>query len=706
MSVFRVEALSASYWTGSRALQAVRDVSLSLSQREALGLVGESGSGKTTLALASIGYLPGNGRVTGGSAWLGDEDLLSLSRRELRSTWGSRIGLVSQNPVGAFNPSLTVGRQLDEMGRRHLDLSRRAARDLTLSMLERVEMPDPNSVVSRYPHQLSGGMLQRGAIAMALMTNPELLILDEPTTALDVTTQATILDLLDELKSEFSSAILYITHNLGVVSQICDRIGVMYAGEIFEEAATTAIFTLPLHPYTVNLINCAPRFGTTLGSGRLANIGGSLPSLDDLPPGCVFAPRCPLATDVCRESRPPLVEVRTDHSSACWRWELLLSAGGRQTALLQQETTATATTPWPQSENAGTKSEAHFVEAQNVVKVFASPGRQAPTRAVDGVSVWMDRARTLGLVGESGCGKTTLARIISGLTSASGGAILMEGEALKPDAGARDRKVLRRLQMVFQNPDASLNPRRTVKEALMRPLLVLGGLDRGAASDRARELLSAVHLPSTYLDRYPGELSGGEKQRVAIARAFASGPDLVICDEPISSLDVSVQGSLMNLLLDLQSERQTSYLFISHDLAAVQHLSHHIGVMYLGHLMETGEAGRVLAPPYHPYTEALLSAVPILDPEFARTRLHLRSGPPATGEIPSGCRFHPRCPRFLGPICVEQEPPWRAAGNEATAATPEGSEADGRETGHAIYCHIPLDELVRLQSGIPRVEPA
>jgi peptide/nickel transport system ATP-binding protein len=681
VSVFRLERLSATYWTGNRPMPAVRDVSLSISQREALGLVGESGSGKTTLALASMGYLPGNGTVTGGSAWLGDTDLLTLSRRELRSVWGSRVGLVSQSPAGAFNPSLTIGRQLDEMGLRHLGLGRRAARDRTLSMLDRVEMPDPRSVVSRYPHQLSGGMLQRSAIAMALVTNPELLILDEPTTALDVTTQATILDLLEELKSEFSSAILYITHNLGVVSRVCDRIGVMYAGEMFEEAGTSALFDIPLHPYTVNLINCVPRFEQTPALGRLANISGSLPALDDLPTGCVFAPRCPLTVERCRESRPPLIEVQDGHRSACWRWELLRSADGRQAALQLPE----GATFGAESRRGRARFErgGHFVEAHDVVKVFRSQRYENSTRAVDGVTVWMDRGRTLGLVGESGCGKTTLARVISGLTVPNEGAVFMGGARLKPDATSRDRTTLKRLQVVFQNPDASLNPRRTVREALARPLIVLGGLDRGAAADRARELLSAVRLPAAYLDRYPAELSGGEKQRVAIARAFAADPDLVICDEPISSLDVSVQGSLMNLLLDLQDERRTSYLFISHDLAAVQHLSHRIGVMYLGRLLEVGEAERVLAPPHHPYTEALLSAVPILDPEASRGRVHLRSGPPPTGDVPSGCRFHPRCPRFLGPICAEQEPPWHSAG----------------ETAHAICCHIPLDELARLQAG-------
>jgi len=727
MTAFQIDDLSVVYQTEEGGLPAVRDASLSVAPRQTLGLVGESGSGKTTLALGAIGYLPANGRVVDGAARLHDTELLALSPHQMRRVWGSRIGLVSQNPQGAMNPTLTMGRQLDEMGRRHLGLSRRAARALTLDMLRRVDMPDPGSVVRRYPHHLSGGMLQRCSIAMALLTSPELLILDEPTTALDVTTQAMVLDLLDELKAEFNSAILYITHNLGVVSRICDRVAIMYAGEIFEEATAADLFGRPLHPYTLNLLNCVPRFevagaGRAAGAGagvRLASIPGSLPRLDSLPGGCTFAPRCPLALDVCRASRPPLTAVTDGRSTACLRWEMLLTEDGRRAAISAPETAAGGTAGIrataaagvarsPFSPTAASGSRDHFVDAIDITKVFPSPGNRAGTRAVDGVTVRMDPGRTLGLVGESGSGKTTLARVVTGLSVPSHGHVSREGVPLGASTADRGRAMLRRLQMVFQNPEASLNPRKTVGQAIVRPLLVLENLDRETATRRAYELLAAVRLPASYFHRYPTELSGGEKQRVAIARAFAAGPDLVVCDEPISSLDVSVQGSLMNLLVDLQEDQETAYLFISHDVAAVQHLSHRIAVMYLGRLMEEGEAARVLAPPYHPYTEALLSAIPVPDPSVQQARVRLRSGAPATNEIPSGCRFHPRCPRYLGAVCREREPPWRTAtgdvaeaagagGTGAAAAAPEA--LTGTRVDHSIYCHIPLDELAALQKG-------
>ncbi len=712
-TALRISDLSIMYWTEGGQVPAVRHVSLALAPRETLGLVGESGSGKTTLALGTIGYLPDNGRVENGSVRLGDTELSTLSRQEIRHVWGSRVGLVSQNPLAAFNPSLTIGRQLDEMGRRHLGQGRGTARNSSLAMLERVDMPDPRSVVARYPHQLSGGMLQRAAIAMALITSPQLLILDEPTTALDVTTQALVLDLLEDLKAQFSTAILYITHNLGVVARVCDRVAVMYAGEVVEEGEVIDLFERPLHPYTINLLNCVPRFagGSAGPPPRLAAIPGSLPPLNDLPPGCLFSPRCPLALNACRAGRPQL-RTAENRRTSCLRWESLLMESGRRAAIDPGHRGESAMFPGTRPEpSAGRPRTAalptpadHLITVRNVSKSYPIRGSRREVRAVDGVTTWIDTARTLGLVGESGSGKTTLARVIGGLSAPSGGQILLEGEALAPLTSNRGREVLRRLQMVFQNPDASLNPRRTVGQAITRPLSTLQNLDRDAAVRRTYELLAAVRLPEDYMHRYPAELSGGEKQRVAIARAFAAAPDLVICDEPISSLDVSVQGSLMNLLVDLQSEQDTSYLFISHDVTAVQHLSRRIAVMYLGALVEHGEAARVLSPPYHPYTEALLSAIPLPDPRAKRTQVQLRGGPPPAGETPSGCRFHPRCPRYLGEICATVEPPWltvdgKAAGLDGveTAGSTAHSEAVVAVADHATRCHIPQSELLRLQ---------
>ena len=728
-----IEGLTISYGTDAGTLEAVREASLAIATRESLGLVGESGSGKSTLALGALRYLAANGRIDAGTVHLGDTDLRSLPARHLREVWGSRVGLVSQNPLGALNPSLTIGRQLDEMGRRHLHLDRKASRQLTLEMLDKVTMPNPRSVVSLYPHQLSGGMLQRCAIAMALVTRPELLVLDEPTTALDVTTQAVVLDLIQELKSEFGSAVLYITHDLGVISRICDQVAVMYAGEIFETAPIGELFARPLHPYTLNLLGCIPRFEPGAARKRLVTIPGSVPRLDELPSGCVFAPRCGLAEEACRVARPPLTERESRHLTACRRWEVVRTTEGRRLTLQSARSTETApaevlttaeggpagrltrvdalapskagapdaslaaVTPAAASPAATPGVEPfHFLETRDVTKVFRvresgrglRPRRKLPLRAVDGVTAWTNAGTTLGLVGESGSGKTTLARIVVGLEPATSGELLLDGTSLAGSAARRDLATLRRMQMVFQNPDASLNPRHTVGHTIARPLTVLGRLHGEAVRERTLQLLAAVHLAPSYYDRYPTELSGGEKQRVAIARAFAASPDLVVCDEPISSLDVSVQGSLMNLLLDLQREAGTSYLFISHDLAAVQHLSDRIAVMYLGHLMESGEAAKVLRPPYHPYTEALLSAIPVADPSVHQERIRLRGGAPTTSEIPSGCRFHPRCPRFIGPICRDMEPPWR--------------QGDG---DHAIYCHIPLEELARAQDASFRQGP-
>jgi peptide/nickel transport system ATP-binding protein len=689
------ERLSVVYLTEQGPIRAVRDVSLNVPAGQTIGLVGESGSGKTTLALGAIGYLPANGRVESGMSHLAGIDLAGRTRRQLRHVWGSKIGLVSQNPQAALNPTLTIGQQLDEMGRRHLDLGRRGARAASLAMLERVAMPDSRAVVSRYPHQLSGGMLQRCAIAMALLTHPDLLIMDEPTTGLDVTTQATILDLLEDLKAEFRTAILYITHNLGVVSRICDRIAVMYAGEIFEEASAIDLFARPLHPYTANLLHCVPRLGGTSPRGRLATIPGSLPQLDDLPSGCVFSPRCPLATEDCRAARPPLIQADGDRRTACRRWRVLQSDEGRLAALQLDpgargaDRPARGVLPRP----AATASAA-LLSVDDVAKDFA--GGRSTVKAVDGATLSLIPLQTFGLVGESGSGKTTLARIVAGLTVPSRGRVYLDGAPLAAQVGSRDPSVLRRLQMVFQNPETSLNPRHTVGRALARPLMLLAGLERRQAALRAGELLEAVRLPASYVDRYPGELSGGEKQRVAIARAFAAGPGLVICDEPISSLDVSVQGALLNLLADLQDEAGTSYVFISHDLAAVQHLSHRIGVMYLGTLMEQGEAARVLAPPYHPYTEALLSAVPVADPTVRDTRVRLRGNPPASAVVPSGCRFHPRCPRYLGDLCRDQGPPWRLSEGKVIARD-AAADAVAAAAQHAICCHVPLQELAARQ---------
>ncbi|GAB4242746.1 MAG: dipeptide ABC transporter ATP-binding protein [Thermoleophilia bacterium] len=676
--VLELEGLSVVYRTEAGEIAPVRDVSFTVRQGESFGLVGESGSGKSTLAMGAIRYLPSNGRVTAGRVLLNGENLLELSDAELRRLWGAQIGVVYQSPGNALNPSIVVGRQIAEVAQLHLGMNRQQAWQRMLEMLEKVKMPDPESVARRYPHQLSGGMLQRCVVAQALMTNPALLIMDEPTTALDVTTQAVVLDLVAELKTEFDSAILYITHDLGVVARVCDRIGVMYAGEFMELGAIRRLFKRPLHPYTLNLLGCVPHFRPGPRRKQLTTIPGYIPRLDELPEGCIFAPRCQFAEDACRVAQPPMMQAVEDHWTACRRWPLV---------------------PSPAEHMASERSELMeereeqgriLLEARDVKKYYPQPSQgpfgrdKRPVKSVDGMTLWIDAGRTLGLVGESGSGKTTIARTIVGLTPPTEGTIKLEGQELGSTTRERSRQVLRRIQMVFQNPDASLNPRHTVGEAIGRPL-ALFGTPRREIPDRVLELLKAVHLSPAYYHRLPSELSGGEKQRVAIARAFAADPDLVLCDEPIASLDVSVQGSLMNLLTGLQEEKGTSYLFISHDLAAVQHLSDWVCVAYLGYVMEWGDAREVLRPPYHPYTEALLSAIPVPDPDLEQKNIRLEGSVPSAVDIPSGCRFHTRCPRFIGDICVEEEPPWR-----------EG------EGDHWIYCHHPLDDLSEMQKDTLR----
>ncbi|MHB8869663.1 MAG: dipeptide ABC transporter ATP-binding protein [Thermoleophilia bacterium] len=677
--VLEVEGLCIEYQTEGGVLRAVRNVSLTVNECESFGLVGESGSGKSTLAMGAIRYLARNGRVTEGSVRLNGVELLDLSPKALRALWGARIGVVYQSPLSALNPSIQIGRQLAEVPRLHLGMDRGAAVSRVAEMLSKVSMPDPEEVMNRYPHQLSGGMLQRCVIAMALMTNPALLIMDEPTTALDVTTQAVVLDLVAELKSEFDSAILYITHDLGVVTKICERIGVMYAGEFMEQAPLRALFRRPLHPYTLDLLGCVPRFETSPVKRSLVTIPGSIPRLDELPDGCIFAPRCGFVEEACREARPPLVEVEDGHRSACRRWRVVPTPN-------EYICEATESLPVVQSDTEADIALVHVDDSKTYFKSPGSgfvPGRRGhrAIRAVDGVSFTVNEGQTLGIVGESGSGKTTIARAIIGLTPATAGDIRLHGRSLERRTAKRQRNVLKEIQMVFQNPDASLNPIRSVGDAIVRPLVLLGDVGREEAKDRAKQLLEAVSLPVSYFDRLPNELSGGEKQRVAIARAFAADPELILCDEPISSLDVSVQGSLMNLLMRLQVERRTSYVFISHDLSAVQHLSDTIVVVYVGRIMEMGDALRVLTPPFHPYTEALLSAVPVADPDVHQTPIRLGGTVPSAMDVPPGCRFHPRCPRCLGDICRTEEPPWR-----------EG------EGGHRIYCHITLDELAGLQA--------
>lgn len=699
--VLDIQHLDVEYQTESGPVRAVRNFSLEVRAHESVGIVGESGSGKSTMALGAIRYLAENGRITGGRVLLNGRDLLELSRKELREVWGRSIGVVYQNPLNALNPSISIGKQLAETASLHLGMDRAHARDRAREMLTMVAMPDAEFVMKRYPHQLSGGMLQRCVIAMALMANPALVIMDEPTTALDVTTQAVVLDLVFNLKQEFESAILYITHDLGVVTTICDRVAVMYAGECMEVASLHSLFRRPLHPYTWSLLGCMPHFDRSARKCLLTTIPGSIPRAEDLPAGCVFAPRCWMRQQACEATRPPLAAAHEEHLTACRRWaetpspdlgcrppshegEVLQPGGDvekrQNEALARVEGGAEVGHPLLMADGLHT-----YFRGQRTRLRWLRRGARQPVKAVDGIDLVVNVGETLGIVGESGSGKTTAVRAMIGLTPATEGEVRLGNNVLAPSIKKRSRNQLRSIQMVFQNPDASLNPLSTVGDAIWRPLRLFRGLGRGVADERVAELLAAVSLPPSFANRLPHELSGGEKQRVAIARALAADPDVVICDEPISSLDVSVQGTLINLLVQLQAERRIAYVFISHDLSAVQHLSDWIAVMYVGRLMELGRTAKVLNPPYHPYTEALLSAVPVADPDIKQARIRLRGGVPSAVDVPPGCRFHPRCPRFLGQACAEQEPPWREVAE-----------------GHWIYCHIVPSELAEMQADLLR----
>jgi peptide/nickel transport system ATP-binding protein len=659
------------YRVRGRDRRVLHDVSLTIERGRSYGLVGESGCGKSTTALAIVRYLPRNGRVSSGSILIGARDVVDLTGTELRRLRAEDVGIVYQNPGAALNPGMRVGRQVAEVFVIR-GVQRKEAWERAHAALRTVQIADPRSVLERYPHQLSGGMQQRVVIAMALATNPALLILDEPTTGLDATVEAEVLDLIAKLQSEFETAVLYISHNLGVIAKMCERVGVLYAGRLVEEGDADTVLRDPRHPYTVGLIRCIPRGGVRKDHGRLDTIPGFLPNLGEEPPGCIFADRCALAQDRCVVEDPPPYSVGSRHMSRCHFHERAHSLPRRDAADLEL----------PVVDRTG----APLVRFDELGKVFQQRGHSV--YALENVSAAIWPGETLGLVGESGSGKTTLARALLGLVSPTTGTVELEGRALAPHLLRRSANDVRALQIVFQNPDSALNRRHTVRRILRRALKKLAGITGAAAENRLLELMHSVRLAEQYVSARPGQLSGGLKQRVAIARAFAGEPRLVVCDEPTSALDVSVQAAILNLLVELQVERRVSYLFISHDLGVVRYISDRIAVLYLGRLMELGRADVVFGGPHHPYTEALLSAVPTLD-GGGRERIRLEGEIPSAANPPSGCVFHTRCPRKLGEICEREEPPLLEV-----------------EEGHLMRCHIPIEELRRLQQEKRNVVPA
>jgi peptide/nickel transport system ATP-binding protein len=640
----------------------LRGVSFSIERGQSYGLVGESGCGKSTAALGIVRYLPRNGRISAGGISVAGRDVLALRASELREHHARTVSMVYQNPGSALNPGMRIGAQVAEAFT-VLGVKGNEATERAREALSRVQIADPGSVMGRYPHQLSGGMQQRVVIAMALAKDPELLILDEPTTGLDATVEADVLDLVAQLQVELSTAVLFISHNLGVISKMCDRVGVLYAGRLVEEGPVETVLQDPRHPYTVGLLRCIPRGGVRKDHGRLDTIPGFLPSLGEDIPGCVFAPRCALADERCHSEPPEIIGVAPGHLARCFHHD-------RASELPRAEVADLALPPVD-------RGTAPLVRLDDLGKVFQQQGHDI--HALVGVSTEIWKGETLGLVGESGSGKTTLARTLLGIVGPSSGTVELEGRMLAPKFQKRSREDLRALQIVFQNPDSALNRRHAVRRILMRAMSKLAGVRGAEAERRVAELVDRVRLSERTLTQKPVQLSGGLKQRVAIARAFAGDPKLVVCDEPTSALDVSVQAAILNLLVELQAERGVSYLFISHDLGVVRYISDRIAVLYLGRVMELAAADVVFGGPHHPYTEALLSAVPTID-GGGRDRIRLEGDIPSAASPPSGCVFHTRCPRKVGEVCETTEPPL--------------VEVEGE---HLMRCHIPLDELRELQ---------
>ncbi|MFM2105736.1 MAG: hypothetical protein RL338_768 [Chloroflexota bacterium] len=663
-----VEDLELSYLVRGIARPVLRGVSFRVAPGESYGLVGESGCGKSTTAYAAVRYLPRNARITNGRILVGGDDIVGMSDDEVRRFRLHHVSMVYQDPGAALNPSVKVGPQLAE-AYEILGKGGREARDAALAAMERVKIADPARVYDRYPHQLSGGMQQRIVIAMALACDPQLLVLDEPTTGLDATVEASVLDLVRTLTAETNAAVLMISHNLGVIRSMCDRVGVMYAGRIVEEGTAARVFEAPRHPYTAALLQSLPRHGARKADRPLATIAGSLPQIGADLPTCVYVDRCPLASDRCRTEVPPIVEVpgggwtRCHHSERIGELAEAAYAGSGRATQHGEET----------------------LQLTAVSKTFHQHGHHVP--ALVKVDLALRDGETLGLVGESGSGKSTLAKAILGIEDPDAGSrIELDHHELAPTATKRGRADLRSIQIVFQNPDSALNRGWSVRQILRRSVEKLAGIRGDEVDRRVDALATALRLSPRHLDLKPRQLSGGLKQRVAIARAFAGDPEIVVADEPTSALDVSVQAAILNVLSDLQAEKRTSYLLISHDLGVVRYLADRIAVMYLGRIMEVGDAERVFGGPNHPYTEALLSAVPSVDGE-KKARIRLEGEIPSPANPPSGCVFQTRCPRRIAGTCDVTEPPLVEV-----------------EPGHRMACHIPLDELRRVQAEARRSE--
>ena len=666
-----VSNLRVQFATSKAFVTAVDDFSISVAPGECVGLVGESGCGKTTSGLAVMRLLPPNGKIADGSVVLDGVDLATLTEKEMQKQRGRTVALIPQDPLSSLNPTTKIGRQIGEGLRIHLGVSQEDARKRALEVLEMVEMPRPAERLEQYPFELSGGLRQRVIIAMGLVCSPKLLIADEPTTALDVTIQAQILDIIDSLRTQLNMGVLLITHDMGVIAGRADRVVVMYAGKKAEEAPTVELFHRMRHPYSQALLASMPSLETT-SKHELSSIAGVPPDLSGVIVGCRFAPRCEYATEHCRELEPELT-LEDGHAFRCF-----YPVAGPKPVVVRVSERAAAESP----------DAPEILRVEGLVKEFPIKAgfirhKVGAISAVANVDFSIIAGKTFGLVGESGCGKTTIGRLVVGLELPTAGQVIFDDKVVSARKHKPSREERRDRQMMFQDPYSSLNPRMKVADILAEPLQVQGEGNRVQRMTRVNELLGSVGLEPWAADRYPHEFSGGQRQRIGLARALALNPRLIVADEPVSALDVSIQAQILNLMKELQREHHLSYIMVSHDLAVVYYMADTIAVMYLGKIVEIGDAESVFRTPAHPYTQGLLDAVPIPDPVEARMHRgnQVRGELPSPVNPPSGCRFRTRCPRAQD-LCANEEPPLRQFGPTQRAA-----------------CHFPLKTPVSIGSS-------
>ncbi|WP_426031603.1 dipeptide ABC transporter ATP-binding protein [Cypionkella sp. TWP1-2-1b2] len=680
--ILEIENLSISFFTRLREIPAVMDFSCSVMAGESMGLVGESGCGKSTVALAVMRDLGKNGRIVGGTIKFKGRDLTHMGDEELRHIRGSEIAMIYQEPMASLNPAMKIGAQLAEVPMIHQGMARDEAWKLARQIVADVRLPDPDRILQAYPHQLSGGQQQRIVIAMALMSKPALLILDEPTTALDVTVEAGIVDLVKDLGHKYGTSMLFISHNLGLILDVCDRLCVMYSGEAVETGNVIEVFDKMRHPYTQALFRSIPLPGADKNSHPLVAIPGNFPLPHERPKGCNFGPRCDYFQDGrCNAAEVPMFPVPGDdrHATRCIKWtEIDWDAPMKLKASKPKTPIGKVVLKMEDLKKYYSVSSGGF-----------GSGTTKVVKANETLSFEAREGETLAIVGESGCGKSTFAKVLMGLETATSGSIVLFDENVQSTPiQQRNTDTVSSVQMVFQNPFDTLNPSMNVGRQIIRALEIFkqGKSDEDRTA-RMLELLDLVKLPRAFADRMPRQLSGGQKQRVGIARAFAGGAKVVVADEPVSALDVSVQAAVTDLLMDIQRENKTTLLFISHDLSIVRYLSDRVLVMYLGHVVETGTTDQVFQPPYHPYTEALLSAVPIADTKVIRKRIVLEGDIPSAMNPPPGCPFQTRC-RWKSQVlpaglCDREMPPMRTL-----------------EGGHQIKCHLSAEMLASMEPVI------